>query len=105
MSDVYTYELMPSAILDLDGIMDYITVQLCAKDSAIALLDEIEEAIVGACRFPEAAPPVNDVLLKRKGYRKLIVKNYIVFYIPDDANRKLNVMRVMYFARDYLKEL
>ena len=105
MSESYTYELMPSAIHDLDGIMEYIAGKLCAKDSALALLDEIESAIVNACQFPEAAPSVNDALLRIKGYRKLIVKNYIVFYIPDTEMRKLNVMRIMYFAQDYLKEL
>lgn len=105
MSEPYTYELMPSANLDLDGIMEYIAIQLCAKDSAIALLNEIEEAIEQACSFPEAASPVNDPTLRHRGYRKLIVKNYIVFYIPDEANRKLNVMRIVYFAQDYMKEL
>ena len=63
------------------------------------------EAIQSACGFPKAAAQVNDMLLKSKGYRKLIVKNYIVFYIPDDEIRKINVMRVMYYAMDYLKEL
>jgi len=105
MNEPYGYDLMPSAIEDLDGIAEYIALQLSAKESAIRLLNEIESAIVAACAFPYAAPPVNDELLKRKGYRKLIVANYIVFYIPDDERRKLNVMRVVYFAKDYLKEL
>ena len=65
----------------------------------------MEEAIIAACRYPQAAPAVNDKLLRSKGYRKLIVKNYIVLYIPDDESRVLNVMRVVYYARDYLKEL
>ena len=101
----YSYELTPSAVRDLEGIAEYVTIQLCAKESALALLDEIEAAIVAACRFPEAAPLVTDALLARKGYRKLIVKNYLVFYIPDHNARTINVMRVMYFAKDYLREL
>lgn len=105
MSEPYTYELMPSAIRDLDGLAGYIANQLNAKDSAIRLLNEIEMAIISACAFPFAAPPVNDDLLQQKGYRKLIVSNYIVFFIPDDEKRKLNVLRVVYFAKDYLKEL
>jgi plasmid stabilization system protein ParE len=105
MSEPYAYELMPSAIRDLDGIAEYIAVQLSAKDSAIRLLNEIEEAIIAACTFPYAAPSVNDELLQQKGYRKLIVSNYLVLYIPDDEKRKLNVMRVVYFAKDYLREL
>lgn len=105
MSEPYTYELMPSAIQDLDGIAEYIANQLSTKDSAIRLLNEIEAAIVSSCSFPYAVPPVNDELLQKKGYRKLIVSNYIVFFIPDDEKRKLNVLRVVYFAKDYLKKL
>ena len=105
MSEPFAYELMPSAIRDLAGIAEYIAVQLSAKDSAVRLLNEIEKAIVAACAFPHAAPSVNDALFRQKGYRKLIVANYLIFYIPDDEKRKLNVMRVVYFAKDYLKEL
>ena len=101
----YRYELTPSAVRDLESIAEYVSIQLGAKESAIALLNEIEAAIVAACRFPESAPPVADELLARKGYRKLIVKNYIAFYIPDHEAQKISVMRVMYFARDYLREL
>lgn len=85
--------------------MEYISVQLCAKESELKLLDEIEAAILHACDYPYAASAINDQFLSLKGYRKLIVKNYIVFYIPDDSRRVLNVMRVMYFARDYMNEL
>lgn len=105
MSKDYTYEITPSAIDDLDRMMHYIAIQLCAKDSAMNLLDEIQSAIEKACCFPMAAPLVNDVLLKAKGYRKIMVKNYIVFYIPDEDKRRLNIMRILYFAKDYLKDL
>ena len=105
MNEAYTYELMPSAIRDLNGIMEYISVQLCAKESAINLLDEIEASIQNACIFPLAAPLLKDGPLLQKGYRKLIVKNYLVLYIPDDGKRILNVMRILYFSKDYLREL
>ncbi len=105
MSNYYTYALMPSAVHDLEHIMDYLSNELCAKESAIALLDEIQSSIVKACRFPMAASAVNDALLRQKGYRKIVVKNYIVFYLVDDAKHQLDVMRVLYFAQDYLREL
>ena len=105
MNEPYRYKLTPAASQDLDDLAAYISVQLCAEESAVELLNEMEEAIIAACRYPQAAPAVNDKLLRSKGYRKLIVKNYIVLYIPDDESRVLNVMRVVYYARDYLKEL
>lgn len=102
---MYTYQLMPAAIRDLQEIADYIAQQLYAPESAVELLNEIESAISAACAFPRSLPPVNDKLLRIKGYRKIIVKNYIVFVLPDQQQEVLNVMRVMYYARNYLKEL
>ena len=40
-----------------------------------------------------------------KGYRKILVNNYIVFVLPDQKSEVLNVMRVLYHARDSFKEL
>lgn len=102
---MYTYKLMPSAVQDLQEIGDYIANQLHAPDSAIHLLDEIESAIKTACEFPLSLPMINDSLLRMKGYRKIIVRNYIAFALPDQEHQILNIMRVMYYARDYLKEL
>ena len=102
---MYTYKLMPSAIQDLQEIGDYIANQLYSPESAINLLNEIEASIEAACEFPLSLPMINDSLLCMKGYRKIIVRNYIAFALPDQEHQILNIMRVMYYARDYLKEL
>lgn len=102
---MYAYRLTPSAVQDLREVADYIANQLCAPESAIRLLDEIQDAIQAACAYPLSLPAINDALLRRKGYRKIIVKNYIAFVIPDSQNNVLQVMRVLYYARDALKEL
>lgn len=105
MDSPYRYALTPSAVKDLDDMLTYITERLSARESVLRLLDAIENAIREACRFPQSALPVNDPLLRGRGYRKLIVENYLVLFIPDDERRALNVMRVVYYARDYMKEL
>ena len=102
---MYTYRLMPSAIRDLQDIADYIADDLRAPQSAVGLLNEIEAAVEKACAFPLSLSAIQDEMLRRKGYRKIIVKNYIVFVLHDQKNEVLNVMRVMYYARDYLKKL
>lgn len=102
---MYQYRLMPSAVQDLQEIADYIAEQLSAPESAIRLLKKVEEAIRSVCAFPLSLPLVNDELLRMKGYRKILVDNYIVFVLPDQKNEALNVMRVLYYARDYFKEL
>ena len=105
MSDAYTYRVTPAAARDIAEIADYIAVELCARESAVKIIDAMEAAIQRACRFPHAAAFVNDPPLRRKGYRKLIVENYIILYLCDDADRIVNVMRVVYYARDYMKDI
>ena len=102
---MFRYHLMPSAVQDLQDIGDYIANTLHAPESAIDLLNEIESAIQNACAYPHSLPMIRDELLRKKGYRKIIVKNYLIFALLDQENETLNVMRVMYYARDYFKEL
>ena len=100
---MYTYRLTPSAVEDLREIADYIANHLCAPESAIGIFGAL--VILAACAYPFSLPAINDALLRTKGYRKVVVKNYIAFVLPDREKEILNVMRVMYYARDYLKEL
>jgi len=39
---------------------------------------------------------LEDDLLKDKGYRKLIIDNYIVFYIVNEEDQQVVIMRVLY---------
>lgn len=105
MNDAYAYRLTPSASRDIVDISDYIAIDLCARDSAVKLINAMEDAIRHACRFPHAAPIVNDALLAQRGYRKLVVENYIILYLCDDENRIVNIMRVVYSSRDCLRDI
>lgn len=42
-----------------------------------------------------------DEFLKSKGYRKLIIDNYIVFYLVDEGNKQVIIMRVLYGKQKY----
>jgi len=46
-----------------------------------------------------------DVRLHEKGYRKVVIKNYLVFYRFDEAVKTVYVIRVVFGARDYEKLL
>ena len=105
MNEPYTYKMTPSAFQDLDDALHYISIKLHANESALRLLDDIQSAIDRACRYPHAITPVNDELLKARGYHKLIVRNYLILLIPDDDNHVLNIMRIVYYAKDYVREL
>ncbi len=86
---------------DLDEIYGYISTKLFAEMAAVNLMDKIENAINRLTRFPFSCSLVSDKLLKNKGYRKLIVDNYIVFYLVNEAEQQVIIMRVLYGASKY----
>jgi len=86
---------------DLDEIYGYISTKLFAEMAAANLMDKIENAIKRLARFPFSCSLASDKLLKNKGYRKLIVDNYIVFYLLNEAEKQVIIMRVLYGASKY----
>ena len=51
--------------------------------------------------FPFSCSYVADEFLRNKGYRKLIIDNYIVFYLIDEENKQVIIMRVLYGKQKY----
>ena len=86
---------------DLDEIYGYISTKLFAEIAAINLMDKIKNDIKRLARFPFSCNLVSDKLLKNKGYRKLIVDNYIVFYLANEAEKQVTIMRILYGASKY----
>ena len=51
---------------------------------------------MGLRDFPFSCNYVADEYLRVKGYRKLIVDNYIVFYLIEEEKDQVIIMRVLY---------
>lgn len=78
----YQIEYLPLALDDLDDIFTYI-----AEDdpgAATALLNEIDTAIFHLASFPEMGINPRLTRLSKKGYKILIVRDYLVFYVLID---------------------
>ena len=50
-------------------------------------------------KMPERCPKPKDLALAAKGYRYLIVKNYLVFYVI--IGDTVQIRRILYARRDY----
>jgi len=97
----YTLKFTPKAEEDLDEIYDYIAIKLFAETAAESLMDKIENAFMRLEEYPFSCSFVFDEPLKSRGYRKLIVDNYIAFYIVNKSEKQVIIMRVLYGASDY----
>jgi len=101
MQNSYQLKFTPIAEDDLDGIYRYISEHLVAPKAANDLMEDIEDSIMRLRDFPYSGSPVADDILSSRGYRKLIVKNYIVFHLIDEAEKQVVIMRVLYGAQKY----
>ena len=101
MVNNYTIKMTPKAVDDLDNIYKYISEGLFAKFSATDILERIEKEIMRLRKFPFSCNYVADEYLRNKGYRKLIIDNYIVFYLIEEENKQVIIMRVLYGKQNY----
>lgn len=97
----YKIRYTPLAYDDLADISRYISEVLANHAAADRLMSKMEKNINQLTDFPYSGSEVRDNYLASKGYRKLVVDNYLVFYIVSDEQQMIVVMRVIYGAREY----
>lgn len=100
-SEHFQIRYTPLAYEDLDEIDTYISETLVNPQAAEKLLDELEQSICRLEQFPFSGAEVADSHLAGKGYRKLVVGNYLVFHLVDLEQKQVAIMRVLYGAREY----
>jgi len=101
----YKVEGSESAEKDLRDIVRYISSQFDAPMTALKMMDIIEEAVNSLEDMPQRCPLVADERLAALGYRKLIVKNYFVFFTVDEQNKVVDIERILHARRDWQRIL
>ena len=95
--ETYKIKIFPTAKQDLEEVIGYLNT--LSPDAASKYYDLLVEEIVSLSKMPERCPKPKDLALAVKGYRYLIVKNYLVFYaIIGDT---VQIRRILYARRDY----
>ena len=97
----YKLKFTPKADEDLEQIYNYIYEKLFAENAAYNLMKKIESSIIRLKSFPNSGSFVSESALKERGYHKLIVDNYIVFYLIDEIEKQIVIMRILYGAQNY----
>ena len=99
--ETYKVRYTPLAYEDLEETDAYITETLCNPEAALTLLNKIEKSISRLRLYPYVGSEVSDAYLGARGYRKLIVENYLVFYLIDEDEKAVVIMRILYGSREY----
>jgi addiction module RelE/StbE family toxin len=101
MESEYTLKFTKVAVEDLDSIYYYLYNKIFLDSIVIELLEKIEGNILRLKKFPLSCSFVSDKFLRSKGYRKLIIDNYIVFYIVNEVHKEVIIMRILYSKQKY----
>ena len=77
--------------------MDYLNT--LSPSAALRYYDKLTQEIASLSTMPERCPRPRDLALAAKGYRYLIVENYLIFYVVSGGT--VQIRRILYGRRDY----
>lgn len=93
----YKVLIFPTAKQDLTDIVEYLNT--LSSETALKYYDMLTEGIAELSILPFRCPHPKDLALAAKGYRYLLVGNYLVFYVVE--GRTVQVRRILYAKSNY----
>jgi plasmid stabilization system protein ParE len=98
---MYSVAITNIAEEDIMDTVSYIANVLKAPTAANNLLDEIERHEEILQNNPNICPYVPDDYLAQRGLKFTRIKNYLLFYIMEEDERIVTVIRFLYARRDW----
>jgi addiction module RelE/StbE family toxin len=95
----YQIKYLPIAENDLKEIIS--SIQTDDQNAALSLLDNIDRSVSQLKNFPYKGKTPEDNYLQSKGYRMLVIKNYIVFYAVNESINEVEIRRILHGKRKY----
>lgn len=99
--DNYKVKINPKAINELDSIYEYIATEKESPETAKGQVDRIKTAILGLKFFPQSHQERTIGRYAGKGYRQLIIDNYIAIFRIDESTKTVYVVTVQYQGRNF----
>jgi len=100
---MYQLKYLPIAMRDMAEIARYISLDLFNPSAAQKLAEEMIKAAEMLTEFPYSNAIHFSIKPFKQEYRKLFVKNYVMFYWIDEKKKQVTIARVVYARRDYEK--
>ena len=96
----YSVIISREAERDLRDIYEYIAGELMAPENAEGQYHRLKKAILSLEEFPLRHRCHNNLKWEGRGLRMLPVDNYCVFYIAEEDLCEVQIIRVIYGARN-----
>lgn len=102
---IYEIQITEPAEKDLNEIGSYIAKELLEPKTAKKMISKIAKVINSLEDMPLRNALVVDEGLAYRGIRKIMVDNYVVFYIVTTESKKVTIIRILYERRDWMNLL
>jgi plasmid stabilization system protein ParE len=98
--DKYRIKLNKRAFKDIDSIFEYIALEKLSPENAKGQTDRIWNALKTLDTFPQSHQERNEGRYAGKGYRQLIIDNYIAIFRIDESTKTVYIVTVQYQGRN-----
>ena len=86
---------------DLEEIKSYLLTEFCNPQAVANLEAAIRRAYDTLAENPNAFPPCDDPRLRRKGYRKCVLTNYLFVYEVDESENLVKIHRFFHGLQNW----
>lgn len=101
----YEIIMTPDASSDLTELKNYIAYILLAPDTALSYIRAIRKEISSLSEMPDRIKPVDEEPWHSRGIRKIIARNFYVYYRIENNSHRVYVLNIIYSKRDQLRML
>lgn len=98
--DKYKVKINPRAIRELDHIYEYIANDKLAPENAKGQVERIKKAVLDLNTFPQSHQERNEGRYAGKGYRQLLIDNYIAIFRIDETQKNVYIVTIQYQGRN-----
>lgn len=94
----YSLRYLPKSEEDLNEIVEYVIYKLNSPDSAMKLIDKIENAILERLNYPLSFQPFESTRNRKYPYYRIHVNNFVVYYVV--IQDVMEIRRILYKRRN-----
>lgn len=98
--DKYKIKLNARAFRDIDDIFAYIALEKLSPENAKRQTDRIRTALKKLDTFPQSHQERTEGRYAEKGYRQLLIDNYIAIFRIDETSKTVYVVTIQYQGRN-----
>lgn len=101
----YDVRVTPTAREHLEGIRHYLTYELKSPVVARKLLTLLRESMERLAIMPASYRVIDEEPWGSQGVRKILVKNYYIYFWVDEENQSVFILAVIYSKRSQKQQL